>query len=84
MLGQMVEIGSAFGSLETRVQLQGDFAKNLSDSLTSGIGKLVDADMEKESSRLTALQTQEQLGLQSLSIANASFDKIRQLFQNFQ
>jgi flagellin len=84
MLGQMVEIGSAFGSLETRVQLQGDFAKSLSDSLTSGIGKLVDADMEKESSRLTALQTQEQLGLQSLSIANASFDKIRQLFQNFQ
>ena len=82
MLHQMNTIGSAFGSLETRVTLQNQFASNLSDSLTSGVGKLVDADMEKQSSRVLALQTQQQLGLQSLSIANASYDTVRQLFQN--
>lgn len=82
MLNQLTTIGSAFGSLETRVSLQTEFAKNLEDSLTSGVGKLVDADMEQQSSKVLALQTQQQLGIQSLSIANASFDTVRQLFQN--
>jgi flagellin len=82
MLGQLTTIGSAFGSMETRVQLQQNFAQDLSDSLTEGVGKLVDADMEEVSTRLAALQTRQQLGLQSLSIANASYDTIRQLFQN--
>lgn len=83
MLGQMTEVGSAFGSLQKRIQLQDEFAANLSDSLTRGVSRLVDADMEEESTKLQALQTQEQLGLQALSIANASYDTIRQLFQNF-
>lgn len=82
MLHQLNTIGSAFGSLETRVNLQSQFASNLSDSLTSGVGKLVDADMEQQSSKLLALQTQQQLGLQSLSIANASYNTLTQLFQN--
>jgi flagellin len=82
MLNQLNTIGSAFGSLEKRVDLQTQFASDLGDSLTSGVGKLVDADMEKQSSKVLALQTQQQLGLQSLSIANASFDTLRQLFQN--
>lgn len=82
MLHQLSTIGSAFGSLETRVSLQSQFATNLSDSLTSGVGKLVDADMEQQSSRVLALQTQQQLGLQSLSIANASYNTVTQLFQN--
>ncbi|MFT4185437.1 MAG: flagellin [Rhizobium sp.] len=82
MLHQLSTIGSAFGSLETRVGLQSQFATNLSDSLTSGVGKLVDADMEQQSSKLLALQTQQQLGLQSLSIANASYNTVTQLFQN--
>lgn len=82
MLHQLSTIGSAFGSLETRVSLQSQFATNLSDSLTSGVGKLVDADMEQQSSKLLALQTQQQLGLQSLSIANASYNTVTQLFQN--
>ena len=82
MLGQMTEVGAAFGSLEDRITLQDNFAQSLNDSLTTGVGKLVDADMETESTRLMALQTQEQLGLQSLSIANASYDTVRQLFQN--
>lgn len=82
MLQQLTTVGSAFGSMEKRVELQQSFAQNLSDSLTEGVGKLVDADMEEVSSRLLAEQTQQQLGLQSLSIANASYDTIRQLFQN--
>ncbi len=83
MLSQLKTIGSAFGSLESRINLQTEFAKDLSDSLTSGVGKLVDADMEQQSSKVLALQTQQQLGLQSLSIANASYKTLTQLFQNF-
>jgi len=82
MLQQLNTIGSAFGSLETRINLQSQFAGNLSDSLTSGVGKLVDANMEQQSSKVLALQTQQQLGLQSLSIANASYNTVLQLFQN--
>lgn len=82
ILGQMTTIGSAFGALETRISLQSDFAQSLSDSFARGMSKLIDADMEEQSSRLTALQTQQQLGLQSLNIANATYDTVRQLFQN--
>jgi flagellin len=82
-LMQATTVGSAFGALEKRISIQDDFAKSLSDNITQGIGRLVDADMETESSRLKALQTQQQLGLQSLNIANSSYDTIRQLFQNF-
>ncbi|NTF42424.1 flagellin [Rhizobium rhizogenes] len=82
MLQQLNTIGSAFGSLESRIGLQTAFAQQLSDSLTSGVGKLVDADMEQQSSKVLALQTQQQLGLQSLSIANASYNTVLQLFQN--
>lgn len=84
MLSQITTIGSAFGSMEKRVTLQSDFAQSLSDSLTSGVGKLVDANMEVESTRLLALQTQAQIGRQSLSIVNASYAMVNQLFQNSQ
>lgn len=83
MLNQMTTVGSAFGALEKRISIQSDFAQSLDDSYARGISRLIDADMEEQSSRLRALQTQEQLGLQSLNIANASYDTVRQLFQNF-
>ncbi|RFB91641.1 flagellin C [Rhizobium leguminosarum bv. trifolii] len=82
-LTQLTTVGSAFGALEKRINLQNDFATKLHDNNTAGIGRLVDADMEEESSKLKALQTQQQLGLQSLNIANATYDTVRQLFQNF-
>ncbi|ENN87709.1 putative flagellin protein [Rhizobium freirei PRF 81] len=82
MLKQLNTIGSAFGSLESRISLQTEFAKNLNDSLTTGVGKLVDANMEQQSSRVMALQAQVQLGLQGLSIANASYNTALQLFRN--
>jgi len=83
MLGQMTTIGSSFGALEKRISLQSDFAQTLGDAFARGMSRLIDADMEEQSSRLAALQTQEQLGLQSLNIANATYDTVRQLFQNF-
>ncbi|MGZ9722571.1 flagellin N-terminal helical domain-containing protein [Rhizobium miluonense] len=82
MLQQLNTIGSAFGSLESRISLQTEFAKNLNDSLTTGVGKLVDANMEQQSSRVMALQAQVQLGLQGLSIANSSYNTTLQLFRN--
>jgi len=55
-----------------RFSIQLGFVQSLSDTLTSGIGNLVDADMSEESALLTSLQTKQQLGVQALSIANSS------------
>ena len=55
---------------QERIDLQKDFISSLMDSIDRGVGQLVDADMNKESTRLQALQVQQQLGIQSLSIAN--------------
>lgn len=71
---------ATFGSSQTRVQSQSILTNNLIDSLTAGVGALVDADMARESSRLQSLQIQQQLGVQALSIANASPQSILSLF----
>jgi len=67
------------GSKKYSVQL--NFTQKLSDTLTSGIGHLVDADMAVESAKLTSLQTKQQLGVQALSIANQAPQTILSLFQ---
>jgi len=67
------------GGKKYSVQL--NFTQKLSDTLTSGIGHLVDADMAVESARLTSLQTKQQLGVQALSIANQAPQTILSLFQ---
>ena len=54
----------------------------MTDALTVGVGNLVDADLSKESARLQALQVQQQLGVQALSIANSGPQMILSLFQN--
>jgi flagellin len=72
---------SALGSIKMRIGLQEAFISKLTDSIDSGIGRLVDADMNEESTRLKALQTQQQLGIQSLSIANTSSENILSLFR---
>ena len=66
---------------DKRVSDQADFVGKLADSLKAGIGSLVDADMEEASARLQALQTQQQLGIQSLSIANQEPSAIMSLFR---
>ncbi|MBB4193895.1 flagellin [Rhizobium aethiopicum] len=80
-LSAMTSAGAQLGSVSTRIELQEDFVSALSDSIDSGVGRLVDADMEEESSRLSALQTQQQLAIQSLSIANSSSQNILSLFR---
>jgi len=67
------------GSKKFSIQL--NFAQKLSDTLTTGIGNLVDADMATESAKLTSLQTKQQLGVQALSIANQAPSTILSLFR---
>jgi flagellin len=57
------------------------FIGKLQDSIDAGIGNLVDADLAKESAKLTALQTKQQLGVQALSIANQMPQTIMSLFR---
>ena len=80
-LKAMTSAGAALGSLSSRIDAQDDFVSALSDSIDSGVGRLVDANMEEESSKLSALQTQQQLAVQSLSIANSSSQTILTLFR---
>ncbi|QPF93113.1 flagellin [Bradyrhizobium commune] len=77
-----VSSGAAdLGAIKNRISNNSDFVKSLMDSVTRGIGQLVDADMNAESTRLAALQTQQQLGVQALSIANNSSQSILSLFR---
>jgi flagellin len=76
-----IDSASAFGSAQGRIETQTDFISGLTDALKSGIGTLVDADMEEASARLQALQVQQQLGVQALSIANQAPQTIMQLFR---
>ena len=69
------------GAIKNRVQNNTDFVKSLMDSVTRGIGQLVDADMNAESTRLQGLQVQQQLGVQALSIANQNSQSILSLFR---
>jgi len=64
-----------------RFSIQLTFVQNLSDTYTSGIGNLVDADMSTQSALLTSLQTKQQLGVQALAIANSSSSIALSLFQ---
>ncbi|WP_337183272.1 flagellin [Shinella sp.] len=80
-LAKAQTVGSTLGSLSKRISLQEDFASKLSDAIDKGVGRLVDADMNEESTRLKALQTQQQLAIQSLSIANSNSQNILSLFR---
>ena len=81
LIDQSVSAAAAFGSAEGRVETQSSFISKLTDSLKSGIGALVDANMEEASARLQALQVQQQLAVQSLSIANQAPQSILSLFR---
>lgn len=80
-LKAMTSAASSLGSIQSRIEMQEDFVASLMDVIEKGVGRLVDADMNEESTRLKALQTQQQLGIQSLSIANTSAENILQLFK---
>lgn len=72
---------STFGTQSKSIGRQLTFVGKLQDALETGVGNLVDADLAKESARLTALQTKQQLGVQALSIANQSSSILLGLFR---
>ncbi len=77
----MTDAATNLGAVKGRVDLQKEFVTNLMDAIDRGIGQLVDADMNEESTRLQALQVQQQLGIQALSIANSNSQNILSLFR---
>jgi len=80
----LTNVDSALAKLSSgaaKFSIQGTFSQNLSDTLTTGIGNLVDANMAQESASLQALQVKQQLGIQALSIANQAPQSILSLFQ---
>ena len=77
----MTNSATGLGAVKSRVDLQKDFAKSLMDAIDTGVGQLVDADMNEESTRLQALQVRSQLGIQALGMANQSAQQILRLFQ---
>ncbi len=80
-LASLTNSASGLGAIKKRISMQVDFVNSLQDAITRGVGSLVDADMTAESTRLQALQTQQQLGIQSLSIANSTAQNILSLFK---
>lgn len=80
----LTNVNSALARLSSGVKkysIQVDFVQKLSDTLTTGIGNLVDANMAQESAKLQSLQVKQQLGVQALSIANSSPQVIMSLFR---
>lgn len=73
----LTKLGTGSKSLDNQLT----FTSKLQDTLETGIGNLVDADLAKESAKLTALQTKQQLGVQALSIANSSSSVLLSLFR---
>jgi flagellin len=80
-IASMTDSATVLGAANARISIQKDFIKGLMDAISRGVGQLVDADMNKESTELQALQVKQQLGIQSLSIANSSSQTITQLFR---
>ncbi|WP_417208037.1 flagellin [Antarctobacter sp.] len=76
-----IDSAAAFGSAEGRLDTQKEFITGLTDALKSGIGTLVDADLEEVSAKLQAQQVQQQLAIQALSIANQSPQSLLALFR---
>ena len=80
-ISSMTTAASNLGAVKQRTNLQREFVGKLMDAISRGIGALVDADMNEESTRLQALQVQQQLGVQALSIANQNSQQILSLFR---
>ena len=81
LLDKAISAATTFGSGQKQIEGQNEFVQNLVDSMTSGIGSMVDADIEAASAKLQALQVQQQLGVQALSIANSAPQTLLSLFR---
>ncbi|WP_163851547.1 flagellin [Pseudooceanicola aestuarii] len=80
-LASAIASATSFGIAEKSVEMQKEFLGELTDRIDSGIGSMIDADMEEEAARLQSLQVQQQLATQSLSIANQAPQNILSLFR---
>jgi len=80
MLGTVIDAAALVGAARQRIDLQTNFTDDLMDANRSGVGTLIDAEMNEQSSRLKSLQVQKQLGVEALSIANATPDNVVRLF----
>lgn len=80
-ISEMTTAATNIGASQSRVEIQQDFVSNLMDAIDRGVSELVDADMNEESVKLQALQVQQQLGIQALSIANGQSQNILSLFR---
>jgi flagellin len=80
----ITKVSAALAELGTgskALSIHSNFTSKLQDTLEAGVGNLVDADLAKESAKLQALQTKQQLGIQALSIANSSAGSLLSLFR---
>jgi len=80
-IGSMTTAASNLGAIKQRTKTQSDFVSALMTAIDTGVGALVDADMNEESTKLQALQVQQQLGIQALSIANQNSQMVLSLFR---
>uniref|UniRef100_UPI0040443534 flagellin n=1 Tax=Microvirga sp. G4-2 TaxID=3434467 RepID=UPI0040443534 len=80
-IAKVTEGSAMLGANKALLETQEEFISVLSDSLTAGVSAFVDADMNEASTRNQALQTQQQLGVQALSMANQNSQMILKLFQ---
>jgi flagellin len=81
VLGSVATVLNLIGDLNTKANLQQSFNQSVQDALSVGLGALVDADLAKESANLTALQIKQQLGTQTLGIANQAPNVLLGLFK---
>ncbi|MEI4472017.1 flagellin N-terminal helical domain-containing protein [Frigidibacter sp. MR17.24] len=81
VLSRATEAATSLGVSEKSIENQQEFLTQLSDNIDTGVGAMVDANMEEEAARLQALQVQQQLATQSLSIANQAPQNLLSLFQ---
>ncbi|MGR3571024.1 flagellin N-terminal helical domain-containing protein [Brevirhabdus sp.] len=80
-LSSAISAATSFGIAEKSVDMQKQFLSELTDRIDSGVGSMIDANMEEEAAKLQALQVQQQLATQSLSIANQAPQNILSLFR---
>ena len=81
LVGQVTDIATKLGQSEKSIENQQEFLSSVVDNIDAGVGSMIDANMEEEAARLQALQVQQQLATQSLSIANQAPQNILSLFR---
>jgi flagellin len=81
MMQLMTDAAADLGAITSRLELQTEFVQDIRDASNRGVGKLRDAELNLESTRLKAMQTQQQLSIQALSIANSNGDNLLSLYR---